>query len=299
MSDPNEHLGRSSAIQEETFLCIWTPNSQISQCVRNNLTGRNSFLPCFRGQNCAQLLCKGRCLACCMNVSMSMRQRETNIWMLSSDEQIVASVYPTPQGGAGTQVDQMSLSLVYFCSDVFFSTIASPPVGFGGGGRVRNAVWPLRCWGRSGRSNEQCGEWGGISLNLSKILSKYSESNSPLGKREYNLEQRRGVDEVPYVHSVTSTAVYSSWKDGSRRKAWFRSHQLFSFLEPKHPLGKRRRWWAGALRGWSDRTWCTVLDDAISPSSKQGVVSASQNVSILFFVDLIVGCFGLPDTSFP
>ena len=61
--------------------------------------------------------------------------------MLSSDEQIVASVYPTPQGGAGTQADQVSLSLVYFCSgSVFFSTFASPPVGFGGGGRVRSAL---------------------------------------------------------------------------------------------------------------------------------------------------------------
>lgn len=166
MSDPDEHL----AIQAETFLCIWTPNCQISQSVHNNLTGRNSFLPCLSGQNCAWLLCKGRCLACCMNVSVSMRQRETNIWMLSSDEQIVAGVYPTPQGGAGTQVDQVSLSLVYFCSDVvFFSIFASPPVGFGGGGRVGSALWPLRVLGMnwSGRINEQCGEREGISLKYS------------------------------------------------------------------------------------------------------------------------------------
>lgn len=122
-----------------------------------------------------------------MNVSVSMRQRETNIWMLSSDEQIVASVYPTPQGGAGTQADQVSLSLVYFCSGgVFFSTFASLPVGFGGGGRVRSALWPLRVLGMSwsGRINEQCGERGGISLNTVSQTHLWGRENTTPSREE-------------------------------------------------------------------------------------------------------------------
>lgn len=58
-----------------------------------------------------------------------MRQRETNICMLSGDEQILASVYPTPQGGAGTQADQVNLFCI--CSGTLwvFSPDLSQPSG--------------------------------------------------------------------------------------------------------------------------------------------------------------------------
>lgn len=142
-----------------------------------------------------------------------------------------------------------------FCqSPGFFPSFPTPQVGFGlGGSSCRTKL--LHATTKSAEVGWKLVDYGGLMSCVGRGEAsgntEWVKLTSGTGRRKPEVQKRhRGGT---YVLSVTSSAVYSSWRDVSRSKTWFRSHMPFSLLseEVKTSLGQEKE---------ETRSWCIVWE---------------------------------------